>query len=61
MHEAKEITKKAYNNTINSIKVKYKMDFIFMNSKNSKTSDSDRLLLNPIDKIYLKGNDKYIA
>ena len=37
------------------------MDFIFMNSKNSKTSDSDRLLLNPIDKIYLKGNDKYIA
>ena len=30
------------------------MDNIFMNSKNSKTSDSHRLLLNLTDKINLK-------
>ena len=30
------------------------MDTIFMNSKNSKTSDSHRLLLNTSDKISLK-------
>ena len=31
-----------------------------MNSKNSKTSDSHRLLLNPIDEINLKREDKNI-
>ena len=32
-----------------------------MNSKNSKTSDLHRLLLNLTDKINLKGKDKYVA
>ena len=36
------------------------MDTIFMNSKNSKTSDPHRLLLNLTDKIDLR-KDKYIA
>ena len=37
------------------------MDTIFMNSKNSKTSDSHRLLLNLTDNINLKISDKYVA
>ena len=36
------------------------MHTIFMNSKNSKTSDSHRLLLSPIDEINLKRKDKNI-
>ena len=36
------------------------MDTIFINSKNSKRSDSHRLLLNLTDKINLKRSDKYI-
>ena len=38
-----------------------KMDNIFMNSENSKTSDPHILLLNLSDKINLKRSDKYIA
>ena len=37
------------------------MNIIFMNSKNSKTSDPQRLLLNLIDKIDLSRKDKCIA
>ena len=37
------------------------MDNIFMNSKNSKTSDTHRLLLNLTDKINLKRSEKYVA
>ena len=37
------------------------MDSIFMNSKNSKTSDLYRLLLSLSDKINLKRSDKYVA
>ena len=37
------------------------MDTIFMNSKNSRTSDPHRLLLNLTDKINLKKNDNYVA
>ena len=37
------------------------MDTIFMNSGNSKTSDSHRLLLNFTDKIDLKKSNKYVA
>ena len=36
------------------------MNTIFMNSKNNKTSDPDRLLLNLTDKIDLRRKDKYI-
>ena len=37
------------------------MDTIFMNLKNSKTSDPHRLLLNLSDKMNLKRSDKYVA
>ena len=37
------------------------MDTIFINSKNSKTSDPHRLLLNLSEKINLKRSDKYVA
>ena len=37
------------------------MNTIFMNFKNSKTSDPHRLLLNLTDKIDLKRKGKYIA
>ena len=37
------------------------MDTIIMNSENSKTTDPHRLLLNLIDKIYLKRSDKSFA
>ena len=37
------------------------MDTIFMNSENSKTSDSHRLLINLSGKTNLKRSDKYIA
>ena len=37
------------------------MDTIFVNSRNSKTTDPDRLLLNLSDKINLKKSDKYVA
>ena len=58
LYRAKEITKKVCNNIINSIKLKYKMNTIFMNSKNSKTSDPHRLLINLTDKINLKRSDE---
>ena len=37
------------------------MNTLFMNSKNSKTSDPHRLLHNLTDKIDLRRKDKYIA
>ena len=37
------------------------MNTIFMNSKNSKSSDPHTLLFNLTDKIDLKRNDKYVA
>ena len=37
------------------------MNTIFMNSKNSKISDTHRLLLKLTDKIDLRRKDKYIA
>ena len=39
----------------------YKIDTIFINSKNSKTSDPYRLISNPSDKIDLKRSNKYVA
>ena len=38
-----------------------KVNTIFMNFKNSKTSDPHRLLLNLTEKIDLRRKDKYIA
>ena len=37
------------------------MDIIFMNSKNNKTSDPHKLLINLPGKIVLKRNDKYVT
>ena len=37
------------------------MDTIFINSRNSETSDLHSLLLNLLDKINLKRSDTYIA
>ena len=37
------------------------MNTAFMNSGNSKTSDTRRLLINLLDKIDLKRKNKYIA
>ena len=37
------------------------MNTISLNSKNSKTSDTHRLLLNLTDKINWKRSDKYVA
>ena len=37
------------------------MDTIFMNSENSTTSDTHRLLLNLAEKINSKRSDKYVA
>ena len=61
LYRAKEITKKVYNNIINSIKVQCKMNTILMNSGNSKTSGPHKLLLHLLDKINWKGIDKYVA
>ena len=61
LHQEKEVTKKVYNNVMNSIKLKNRMDTIFMNSENSKTSNPHRLLLNLTDKINLKRSDKYVG
>ena len=45
LYGGKEITKKAYNNIMNPIKVQYKIDTIF--TDNNKTSNSQRLLISP--------------
>ena len=47
------VYKNVYNNIMNSINLWNRIDTIFMNYENSKTSDSHRLLLNFSDKINL--------
>ena len=51
LYWAKEITKIVYNKIMISIKLQNRMDTIFINSENSKTSNLHRLLLNTTDKI----------
>ena len=46
---------------MNSIQLQYKMNNILMSSKNSKTSDSRRLILNLTDKINIKRSNEYVA
>ena len=46
---------------MNSIKTNRKMNTIFINFENSKTSDRHRLSLILTDKIDLRQKDKYIA
>ena len=59
--QSKEITKKIYNNIIKSIKVQYKMDTIFMNSKNSRTSEYHVLVLKPTEKLDVKRGQKRLS
>ena len=51
LYSAKEITKNVHDNITSSVKLWNRMDTIFMNSENSKTSDHHRLLLNLANKI----------
>ena len=60
MYRANEITENVHKDIMNSMQIYYKMA-IFMDSKNSKTSDPHRLLLNLSDKTSLKGSDKFVA
>ena len=62
MYRSREITKKVYNNIMNSIQIWYKINTIFMNSKSvlKKTSALYRLILNLSDKIDLNRSDKYL-
>ena len=46
---------------MNSIKLQNKIDTMFMNSKNSRTSNAHKLLINLTDKINLKRSDKYVV
>ena len=39
LYRAKEITRKVYNNIMNSVNLQNRMDTRFMNSGNSETSD----------------------
>ena len=52
--EEKELLKKY-------LKLKNRMDTIFMNLKNSETSDPQRLPLNLTNEIKLKRSEKYVA
>ena len=61
LYRSKEITKKVYNNIIKSIKVYYRMDTIFMNSENSKTSEYHVLMLKLTDKLDLRRGQKTVA
>ena len=59
--EQKKLPKKVYNNMMNSIKLRNRMDAVFMNHEDSTTSYLHRLLLNLSGKIDLKKSDKYVA
>ena len=60
-YQAKKITKKLYNSQMNSIKLWNMFVTVFVNSGNSETSDSHRLLLILSDKTDLKRSDKYVV
>ena len=62
LYQSEQITKKVYNNIIKSIQQrKYKMDSIFMNSENSKTSKMHVLILKLTNKLDLQIGEKTIA
>ena len=56
LYRSKMITKMFYNNIINSIKAKYKMDAIFINTENGTISEYHVLLLNLTNKIDLRSD-----
>ena len=59
LYQSKKITKKVYNNIIKSIQIQ-KMDTIFMNSENSKTSEPHVLIIKLTDKFDLRRSEKSI-
>ena len=60
LYQSKQITKKLYNNIIKSINIK-KMDTIFINTENSKTSKPHLLTLKLTNKLDLRFGEKVIA
>ena len=58
LYQSKEITKKVYNNLIRSLQ---KMDTIFMNLENNKTSKPHVLTLKLTNKLDLRLDNKVIA
>ena len=46
---------------MNLTQIQYKIDTIFMNLKNSKTSNPHTQLLNLSDEVNLKRSDKYVT
>ena len=60
LYQSKKVTKKVYNNIINSIQI-LKMDTIFMKSENSKTAKPHILILKLTDKLDLRRGEKSIA
>ena len=51
LYQVKRITKKLFNNIMNSIRSYNRMDTLFINSLNSKIFDYHRLLLNVLNEI----------
>ena len=60
-YQSKEITKKVYNNIIKSIKVYCKIDTIFINSENSRTSEYHVSILKLADKLDIRRGQKSVA
>ena len=60
LYQSKEITKMIYNNIIKSIQI-WKMDTIFMNSENNKTSDPHVLIRKLTDKLDLRRGENSIV
>ena len=60
LYQSKEITKKVYNNIMKSMKVSYKMDTIFINSENRRTSEYHVLVLKLVDKLDLGRGQKVL-
>ena len=61
LYWAKAITKRVFNNIINSIKLQKRRDTIIMNSENDKILNLHRLILNLSEKTNLKVKDKVVA
>ena len=61
LYRAKAITKRVFNNIINSIKLKKRRDTILMNSENDKILNPHRLLINLSEKTNLKVKEKVVA
>ena len=59
LYQSKEITKKVYNNILDPSN--YKMDTIFMNLENSKTSEQHILILKLTNKLDLRIGEKIIT